>query len=776
MASHIHEKDLNVESVGRYRMLSKIGAGGMGDVYLAEDPQLRRKVALKVISALAGGDKNAKRRLEREAQAAAQLDHPNICSIYEISEVDGISFIAMQYIQGESLALRIEQGPIPLDLSMDIALQMTDALAEAHKFGIVHRDIKPQNVMLTSRNQVKLLDFGLARASSRSIFAESEDETLDLLTQPGTLVGTPSYMSPEQLRGESVDARTDIWSFGVMLYEMLSGKRPFEGKSTSELISSILRDEPALDQTVLSTEIKIVIERCLAKDREARYQDGGELHEVLALCEARHIQAPTEIKKTKRSALVGSSDRAKEHSIRSIAVLPLQNLSRDPEQEYLVDAMTDLLITDLAQIKALRVISRTSVMQYKEASKPLPEIAKELNVDGIVEGSILRAGPKIRISAQLIQANTDHHLWAKSYDRDMDDLFGLQSEVAHQIATEIKVKLSPRERSRLAKVTPVSREAHDAFLRGIYHFDRLELDKGMDYFQRSINIDPAYAPPYGRLARGYYYLGFFGLISPVQAFTKLKEAAGRALELDDGQAEAYGYRALARLYYDWDWAGADREFRRALELKPSHAEISHAYAHYLMLVGRTDEGLAACERAVDLDPMGAILTACLGWHCLFSRHIDEAFDPSLKALKLAPDLFWAHTVLGWAYEQKGMFKEAIAEYQTAVTLSGGAVMNVAALGHAFGVSGDDQQAEELLTQLTERSKTNYVSSYDIAVLCAGLDDRDRTFQWLERAFEERSSFLSHINWDPRFDPLRVDPRFNQLITRIGLPDVGQLDH
>jgi len=388
----------------------------------------------------------------------------------------------------------------------------------------------------------------------------------------------------------------------------------------------------------------------------------------------------------------------------------------------------------------------------------------------VVEGSVLRAGERVRVTAQLLHAPTDRHLWAKSYEADDANVLTLQSELAQAIAGEIRVKLTPRERVRLATVRPVNREAHEAYLKGIYHFDRLDLAKGMEYYQQAVTLDPNYAPVWGRIARGYYYLGFFGAMAPHDAFPKLKGAAARALAIDESLAEAYGYRALYYLYYDWDWAAAEKEFRRALELKPSHAEISHTFGHYLMSMGRLKEGLEVCQRAVALDPVGVILTACLGWHCLFSRQVDDAVQPALKALSMDPDFFWAHLILGWAYEQTGQFEEAIAEYQNSVSLSGGMVITIAALGHVYALSGRRQEAQHVLAELAGRAQQSYVSSYDVATIYAGFRDADRIFEWLEKAYAERASFLLHLQWDPRFDPVREDPRFHALLQRIGLPE------
>jgi serine/threonine protein kinase/tetratricopeptide (TPR) repeat protein len=738
----------------------------MGEVYLAEDIALGRKVALKLLPQSAARDENASHRLIKEAQAAAQLDHPNICSIYEAGEDAGVSFIAMQLIDGQSLSDRIRAGGLGPDEALAIATQVADALSEAHRHGIVHRDVKPSNVMLDARGQAKLMDFGLAKTFARSLEDAAQNSTASGLTEPGTIIGTIAYMSPEQVRGQAADARSDVWAFGVMLHEMVTGGKPFPGGIPAEIMSAILRDRPAPQSANIGGGFGPVLDRCLRKNPAERFQDAGQMHAVLEAVRSARAS------KSQRDARQGGEPapaRRTRRRIRSLAVLPLENHSVDPDQDYFADAMTESLLNDLAQIGGLRVVSRTSVLRYKGTHTPLPDIARELDVDAIIEGSVLRVGNRVRITAQLIHGPTDQHLWAKSYERDSEDILALQSEVARAIADEVRVKLSPRERSRLASVRRVDRAAHEAYLKGIYHFDRLDMGRGMECFAESTRIDPTYAPAWGRLARGYYYLGLFGAMAPVEAFSRLKEAAWKAQDSDPELAEAYGWRAMASLYYDWNWSATGEEMRRALELKPSHAEISHYYAHYLMVMGRTEQGLAACENAMKLDPLGTIITACVGWHCLFSRQINDAVAPALRALAMDPNLFWAHLVLGWAYEQQGLAEESIAQYEKAVALSGGMVLNVAALGHAFAQFGRTPEASAVLAQLLERRKSSYVSAYDIATIHVALGNTDEAFQWLEEAYAEHASFLIHINWDPRFDGLRSDPRFGDLLGRIGLP-------
>ena len=746
------------QTVSHYRVLDRLGQGGMGVVYRARDEQLGREVALKVLPAETSQDEAARARLIREARTASALNHPSICTVYEVGESAGACYISMELIEGQSLRDLVRTGALSPATVLQYGEAIAEAVAHAHGRGVVHRDLKSANVMVTREGRVKLLDFGIARR--HSLAAVDASAPTEPATRAGVIAGTLHYVAPEILRGATADTRSDVWSLGVILYEMASGELPFSGKTPYEITSAILRDEPAPLPRSLSPGLAPVIARCLAKEPGDRYQ------RVEEVCLA--LRGAAEPVSRKRALQRAPSLRPGQ--IRSVAVLPLANLSGDPSQEYLSDGITELLLTDLAQIASLRVISRTSSNRYKGTQKTVPEIAAELGVDALVEGSVLCAGERIRVTAQLLHAPSDRHIWAKSYETAAGDVLALQSELVQAIAGEIRVKVTPRVRARLSRVRPVNHEAHEAYLKGIYHFDKLELARGMEYFQQAVAIDPSYAAVWGRIARGYYYLGFFGAMAPHDAWPRLKDAAARALSLDDSLADAYGYRALSHLYYDWDWEATDRELRRAVELSPSHAELNHARGHFLMAMGRLREGVEVCTRAVALDPVGLILTACLGWHCLFSRRPEDAVQPSLKALRMDPNFFWAHLILGWAYELKGQYEQAIAAYKSAVEMSGGMVIAHAALGHAFARSGFRGEAGQVLADLAERSKQVYVSSYDVATIHAGFGDADAAFTWLDRAAEERASFLLHLQWDPRFDPLRGDPRFRALLERIGLPE------
>jgi serine/threonine-protein kinase len=769
----------------KYQIREELGRGGMGIVYKAEDTKLKRTVALKFLPPELARDKGAKERFIRESQAAAALDHPNICTVYEADEVEGKAFISMAYIEGESLREIIKNGPIKYDKAMEIALQVAEGLEEAHKKGIVHRDIKSANIMLTEKGQAKIMDFGLAKVAGSS-----------LITKEATKMGTVAYMSPEQTYGEAVDHRTDIWSFGVVLYEMISGQLPFTGERESSIMYSIVHEEqkPLKDFNLgIPTEFEKVVEKAMAKKQDERYQKVDELLEDLksikeGLEPRRYKTKPRKARlpKVRRTFLYGIVVVlfvifvavgfllliGRPTAIDSVAVLPLENLSGDPRQDYFTDGMTQALIAELGKIGALRVISRQSVMQFKGSTKALPEIARELNVDAVVQGTVTLSGDRVRITANLIGAFPERHLWTETFDYDLGDVLVLHSKVAHDISKEIKIKLTPEEKKLLTSSKPVNAGAHKAYLFGQYYFNKFgedDLWKAVDYFNQAIDKDPTYGSAYAGLADAFMILAdVAGGHRPKDLIPKAKLAAINALELDEDLSDAYVSLGHIKYVYDWDWIGAENELTRAIELNPSNTWALLIYSRYLGHIGRHDQAIAENQRALALDPLSVNINVDLGTKYYWAGRYDQALQQLKKTLEINPNFIGAHYRLGHVYEQKGMLEAAITEHENAVKLSEGKPFMIASLGHAYALAGKTDEALKILSQLKELSKRMYISPYNMAMVYIGLNEKDQAFDWLEKALGERCNELVRLKEDPRSDILHSDPRFKTLMRTIGL--------
>jgi eukaryotic-like serine/threonine-protein kinase len=761
MASRASDQDFLVGSqLGHYRIVEKIGAGGMGEVYRAQDEHLGRDVAVKVLPPGTLSDESARKRFREEALILSKLNHPNIATIHDFDTQAGADFLVMEYVPGVTLSERLATGPLPEKEVACLGGQLAEGLAAAHERGVIHRDLKPGNLRLTSDGRLKILDFGLAKL----VQPVSGDAETQSLSETRALAGTLPYMAPEQLKGERVDARSDLWAVGIALYEMATGRHPFEGKTSTAVTDQILHAPvPALQelQPRLSSRLADIILKCLEKDAENRYQSAKELQVDL--------RRLTSLMSTASAAVAATRIRTRSKRIRSVAVLPLTNLSRDPEHEYFADGMTEALICDLAKLRAVKITSRTSVMRYKGSTMPLPQIADELNVDAVVEGSVIRVGPRVRITAQLIHAASDTHLWAESYDRDFEDVLLVQSEIAHAIAREIHAAVTPEEARRLKRARRVNPDAYEAYLKGRFHWYKLtreHLDTALKYFQVSLERDPSDPLAYGGIAGVWLSKGDCGFVPPREAFPKAEAAALKAIELDDSLAEAHISLGMLR-GCGWDWDGAEREYRRAIEMTPNSAEAHFFLSDLLLSRQRSGEWKIHIERALELDPLNFFFQCFYGWHLLYLRRYDEAIAQLRKTLTTESNFPPAHLRLWSVFCEKGMYEEAVAEAKTFFEVLGDKeVAQALQCGHTDGgYSGAMRQAAETLS---ERSHLTYVQPTQIARLYAHAGDKDHALEWLEKAYQERLPAMVHLGVDPDWSSLRSEPRFQDLMHRLNL--------
>jgi TolB-like protein/Flp pilus assembly protein TadD/predicted Ser/Thr protein kinase len=782
-------------SLGRYRILAKMGAGGMGEVYTARDDRLERDIALKILTAGTLSDEAARKRFRQEALALSKLNNPNIATIYDFDTADGMDFIAMELVDGETLAQKARGAALTEKEVVALGGQIADALEEAHEHGIVHRDLKPSNVMVTPRGRAKVLDFGLAKL----LHPGGSVTSAVTLSETQGIAGTLPYMAPEQLQGEPLDPRGDIFSLGAVLYELATGQRPFPELNSSRLIDAILRQPPVQPRALnprLSSEFERIILKCLEKQPELRYQSAKELSVDL-----RRLSAPTVTSAVSaaalphaharkralawvlaaivllailavfyfgrgRSALPSVTQSAK---VESLAVLPLANISADPAQEYFADGMTEELTTELAQISGLRVISRTSTARYKGTKKALPEIAKELNVDAVIEGSVERSGDDVRITAQLINARTDTHLWAHSYQRNLRDVLAIQEEVARAIAGEIQVQLTPQEQKRFERSRPVDPAAQEAYLLGLYHNEfhtAPELQKAITEYQRAIQLDPGYALAYVGLSDTYHILPFNADAAPQEVLPRAKDAALKALELDPDLGSAHS--ALARILgqYDWDWAGAEREYKRAIELAPNSAVSYYSYSEMLSVLSRQPEAIAAAGRARQLDPVSVPARFLLGRSYFYAGQDDRALEQFHESIESNTNFWPVHLFFGEMLANQKKYPEAIAELQKG---QGTTLQAKSTMGYVYGVWGKKAEAQQILNELLLRSKASYVPPTYLARVYMGLDQKDKAFEWLEKGYAVRDSHIEFLASDPLYASLRSDSRCTDLLRRLGLP-------
>jgi serine/threonine-protein kinase len=786
------------QTLGHYRILEKVGAGGMGVVYRARDEQLERDVALKVLPSGTLDNEASRRNFRKEALALAKLNHPNIETVYEFATQDGMDFLVMEFVPGKTLADKLLNGVLPEKEVVALGMQIAAALGEAHERGIVHRDLKPRNIAITAKGQAKVLDFGLAKLLRPASVAST-----DTITDTQAIVGTLPYMSPEQLQGEAVDARSDIFTIGAVLYEMATNCRAFGERLPSRLVDTILHETPVTPRALnrrISAGLERIILKCLDKDPEQRYQSAKEL-----LVDLRRLGEPVSARtnspasipkgrtKAARSAayfitgllgltaivlglnvggwrtrLVGWTSPPK---IGSLAVLPLENLSHDPEQEYFADGMTEALITDIAKIGTLRVISRTSVMRYKGTKKPLSQIARELNVDAIVEGSVQHSGDKVRIDAQLIDARKDRNLWTESYQSDLSDVLTLQGNVARAVAGEVRAQLTPQESASISKSQTVNPRAYESYLQGRYFWNKrtaADLNAAIKSFNGAIALDPTYARAYAGLADSYATLGNNRLLPPDEAFPKAEAAAEKALSLDEDLAEAHASLAFAHWNYDFDWNVVDREYKRAIELNPGYATAYHWYSGYLSGMGRHSEAIAAVKKARELDPLSPRINANVGFILYFARQYDAAIEELQKTLQMDTTSNAPYLYLGMAYLQEGKSQEAIVALEKNSRISDTPAADSLDLAYGYAVARQRQDSLKLLHQVMAEPNKTYMPALWVARVYTALGEKEEALTWLRKAYDERSPQLPFLNVDPRWDPLRSEPRFQDLLRRMKL--------
>jgi TolB-like protein/Flp pilus assembly protein TadD/predicted Ser/Thr protein kinase len=746
------------KTISHYRILDKLGEGGMGVVYKAQDTKLKRTVALKFLSPQALGSEKERTRFVNEAQAAAALDHPSICTVHEIDEADGQTFIAMAYIEGLSLKEKIQSGPLKLEEALKIATQVAEGLQEAHRKGIVHRDIKSDNIMLTNEGSVKIMDFGLAKIAKGRLAAREEMKS-----------GTVAYMSPEQATGGSIDLRTDIWSLGVVLYETLAGQLPFKGNYSEAVIYSILNEEPVSIRDFRSRvpmELERILNKALAKSPEERYQRINDM--LVDLRSAR--------KELKAGFFAEETARSKPQP--SIAVLPFTNLSADPGQDYFCDGMAEEIINALTQVKDLRVVARTSAFLFRGKEIDIREIGKKLNVETVLEGSVQKAGNRLRINAQLVNVADGYHLWSEKYDREAgkkscpDDIFCIQDEISLAVVSNLKVKLLGKQKAKLTKRHTEAIDAYSLHLKGRYFWNKRtkeNLAKAAQYFEQAIEKDPGYALAHVGLADSYILLAEYGLLPPKDAFPRARAAVTKALEIEETLAEAHTSLAFIKTLSDWDWLGAEKEFRQAIEFNPGYATAHQWYAEHLTMTGRYAEATAQLKRAKELDPLSLIIgvASAVTLFCETPRH-DRVIEECQKVLEMDPNFGGALNVLGMVYRERAMYREAIEAFQKARAFDKANTWVAAGLGHAYAVSGDKSEAQKVLDELQQLSKRIYVPPDNIALVYLGLGKKKLTFEYLEKAYQDRCVGLCWLKADPIFDSVRSDLRFTALLERIGL--------
>ncbi len=740
----------------------------MGEVYRARDVRLGREIAVKVLPATLASNPERLARFEREARAVAALNHPNIVVLHSIEEAGGVRFLTMELVDGSTLDHLVAPGGLPLDRLLALAVPLAEAVAAAHERGVVHRDLKPRNVMVTRDGRLKVLDFGLARFEASAAGAsDSESPTEHFVSRDGEVLGTVPYMSPEQVRGLPLDARTDLFALGILLYELAAGRRPFTGATLADIGSSILRDTPpalASLRADVPPALAAAIVRCLEKEPARRFASARELAAELARL-ARATPAATPAPAAPPAPPPGA-----EGALRSLAVLPLENVSRDPAQEYFADGMTEALISDLARLQDLRVISRRSAMQYKGVSKPLPEIARELDVDAILEGSALLVGQRVRISVSLVAARRDETLWSERYDRKLEDVLDLQSEVAAAVAREIALRVSSSDAGRLERRREVNAEAHIEYLKGKHAAEATSpqaVELAVRHFQRALELDPGHADAWSGLAEAHTTRASRGMAPPAEAHAEARAAANRALQLDESNAEAHAVLGMLAAR-EGDIPAAISALRRAIELNPGLTTAYTALTRVYYCTERHAEAQEAALQALALDPLSMIIHTVVGDALYYAREYEKSLTYYRKAIDLDPRFDGAHTDLARSLEALGRFDEAREQYEEGRRLGGGVTMPSFGLAHLAVSRGDTAEGRRILAELVAARSKRVVSAWGIAAVHACLGEVDEAFRWLETAIEEKATGLVFLRVHPRLDPIRHDPRYAELVRRLRL--------
>jgi serine/threonine protein kinase/tetratricopeptide (TPR) repeat protein len=795
------------EFIAHYRIIKKLGSGGMGEVYLALDTKLDRKVAIKIIRTDALANEQLKKRLVREAQAAAKLDHPNICAIYDVNEAGSFTFIVMQYIDGETLAERMERDQLSVDAALALAEQAAEGLAEAHDHGIVHRDIKPHNLMLTPRGQLKLLDFGLAKQIVSSDSVDDEAPTATLLSKPGHVIGTMPYMSPEQVQGQPLTPSSDIFSLGIVLYEMLAGKHPFRDKSAAVTMSRILLGEPTQTdrfKTQVSPGLETLLGRMLQKDKASRYQSADDL-----LTDLRKLRLPDAVNNTQAekpivtahrnvvNRIAGNSTAVKSVLVggglalvlaviaigswlwrpqsETLAILPFTYASSDPQlmansdREYISDGMTESIINNLSQLTNLKVIARSSVFRYKGKDLDVQTIGRELNVGSVLIGQIKQEGDELRIAVELMDVQGNQALWGHTYQRKTGDILAVQKEIASNISDKLRLKLTEADQTQLTKNYTENGEAYQAYLKGRYHWNKRTdegFQKAIEFFQEAIQKDPHYALAYAGLADCYTLRSDYGFLSSQEGYALAKGAVTLALKYDESMAEAHTSLASIKAATDWDWQGAENEYRRAIELNPNYPTAHHWYGSQLILQGRMERALQELRTAQQLDPLSLGINKDLAVALIYARDYDGALQQCRKTLEIEPTFLMMSTYIAQIYQLQQKYAEAVTELEGARTAAPGDAEIAYGLGQAYALNGKKNEALKILNELNQPG--NAFLPKEAAYLYSLLGEKEQAIAILQKAAENHIMAVAEVKMDPRLAELRKDARVGEILKKIGL--------